>query len=333
MLKIGVVGATGYAGEEVIKILINHKAVEITELSAVIEKEEPISSIFPAFKGSLDLMCHKPDPDRMAKSVDIVFLALPPKVSMDIAPVFLKAKKAVIDLSADYRLDENVYKVWYGIEHKDKGNIANAVYGLPELYHDRIKKAKLIANPGCYPTSAILGVAPMLSAKAIDKGSVIIDSKSGVTGAGRKPDLALSFSEVNENFKAYKINQHQHMPEIDQELSNAAGSKIGVTFTPHLVPMNKGILSTIYFTLKKEAGAAELLALYKQFYKVAPFVRILDEGIFPETKNVYSTNFCDIGINVTGKRAIVITAIDNLWKGAASQAVQNMNLMVIIFQL
>ena len=327
MIKVGVVGATGYAGEEVIKILINHKGVSITELSAVIEKEEPISSIFPALKGRLDLMCHKPDPEAMSKNVDIVFLALPHKISMDIAPVFLKAKKIVIDLSADYRLDHDVYKIWYGMEHKDKSNIANAVYGLPELYHDKIKKAKLIANPGCYPTSAILGVAPMLDAKVIDKSSIIIDSKSGVTGAGRKPDLALSFSEVNENLKAYKVNEHQHKPEINKILSEVAGEEIDVVFTPHLIPMNRGILSTIYMKLKKALDTKGAIEMYRKFYSGRPFVRIYDEGKLPQTKDVVLTNYCDIGLKVTGGTLIAITCIDNLKKGAAGQAVQNMNII------
>jgi len=327
MLKIGVAGATGYAGEEVIKILINHKGVEITELSAVIEKEEPIASLFPAFKGSLDLICRKPDPERMSKNVDIVFLALPHKVSMDIAPVFLKAGKIVIDLSADYRLGADIYKIWYGIEHKDKDNIANAVYGLPELYHDRIKKAKLIANPGCYPTGAILGTAPILSAKAADKDSVIIDSKSGATGAGRKPDLALSFSEVNENLKAYKVNEHQHKPEINKILSEVAQEEIDVIFTPHLIPMNRGILSTIYMKLKKPLDTKGAIDIYRKFYSGKPFVRIYDEGKLPQIRDVAFSNYCDIGLKVTGKTLIAITCIDNLKKGAAGQAVQNMNII------
>ena len=327
MIKVGIVGATGYAGEELIKILINHRAVSINELSAVLEKEEPISSIFPHFLGRLDLMCHKPDPQMMAKLVDIVFLALPHKVSMDVAPVFLKAKKTVIDLSADYRLNHDVYKMWYGMEHKDKDNITNAVYGLPELYHDRIKKAKLIANPGCYPTGAILGVAPMLNAKAIDKSSIIIDSKSGVTGAGRKPDLSISFSEVNENLKAYKVNEHQHKPEINKILSEVAGEEIDVVFTPHLIPINRGILSTIYMKLKKPLDTKGAIEMYRKFYSGRPFVRIYDEGKFPQIRDIVLSNYCDIGLKVTGGTLIAITCIDNLKKGAAGQAVQNMNII------
>ncbi len=327
MLKVGVVGATGYAGEEVIKILLNHKDVKITELQAVIDKEEPISSIFPAFKGKIDIICKKPDPEAMAKNMDLVFLGLPHKVSMELAPLFLKAGKPVIDLSADYRLAPDVYKIWYGVEHKDKTNLPKAVYGLPELYHDAIKKARLIANPGCYPTGAILGIAPMLSQKAIDQDQIIVDSKSGVTGAGRKPDLALSFSEVNENLKAYKVNEHQHKPEINKILSEVAGKAIDIVFTPHLIPMNRGILSTIYLKLNKKLDTKAVIDIYKKFYKGKPFIRISDEGKLPQIRDVVFTNYCDIGVKVTGNTLIVVACIDNLKKGAAGQAVQNMNIM------
>jgi len=327
MVRVGVVGATGYAGEEVIKILINHKKVKITELSAVIEKEEPISSIFPIFKGKIDLICKKPDPGQMAKEIDIVFLALPHRISMEVAPIFLKAKKPVIDLSADYRLEPDVYKAWYGAEHKDKENLGDAVYGLPELYYDRIKRARLIANPGCYPTGVILGIAAALKEGIVQADYMIADSKSGVTGAGRKPDLALSFAEVNENLKAYKINEHQHKPEIARILSDVAGKEVDVVFTPHLIPMNRGILSTIYLKLTKKMDTKAVLDIYRTFYKGKPFVRISDEGKFPQIRDVVFTNYCDIGAKVAGNTLIVVACIDNLKKGAAGQAVQNMNIM------
>ncbi|MFA5142678.1 MAG: N-acetyl-gamma-glutamyl-phosphate reductase [Candidatus Omnitrophota bacterium] len=327
MIKAGVVGATGYAGEEVIKILVNHKGVKITELSAVIDKEEQFSSIFPAFKGKLDLICKKPNPEAMAGNVDLVFLGLPHKVSMELVPVFMKAGKTIIDLSADYRLSPEVYKVWYGIEHKDKENLPKAVYGLPELYYDAIKKAKLIANPGCYPTSVILGIAPILKEKAIKTDYMIADSKSGATGAGRKPDLALSFCEVNENLKAYKANEHQHKPEIGKILSEVAGKEIDVIFTPHLIPMNRGILSTIYLKLNKALDTKSVLGVYKKFYQDKPFVRISDEGRLPQIRDIVGTNYCDIGLKVTGDTLIIVSCIDNLKKGAAGQAVQNMNII------
>jgi N-acetyl-gamma-glutamyl-phosphate reductase len=327
MLKVGVVGATGYAGEEVIKILLGHKGVKITELSAIIDKEEPFSSIFPAFKGQLDIVCKKPDPEAMAKNIDLVFLGLPHKVSMDVAPAFLKANKPVIDLSADYRLDPDTYKIWYGAEHRDKSNLAQAVYGLPELYFDKIKKAKLLSNPGCYPTGIILGISPSLKSGIADSSRIISDSKSGVTGAGRKPDLALSFAEVNENLKAYKVNEHQHKPEINRFLSDVAGKSIDIVFTPHLIPMNRGILSTIYLKLTKKLDTRAVIQIYREFYKGKPFVRISDEGKLPQIRDVVGTNYCDIGIKVTGDDLIIVSCIDNLKKGAAGQAVQNMNIM------
>jgi N-acetyl-gamma-glutamyl-phosphate reductase len=327
MLRVGVVGATGYAGEEVIKILLGHKEVKITELSAVIDREESFSSIFPAFKGKLDIICKKPDPEAMAGNVDLVFLGLPHKVSMEVAPAFLKRGKLVIDLSADYRLDPDVYKVWYGTEHKDKANLGQAVYGLPELYLEKIKKAKLLSNPGCYPTGIILGISPALKNGIIDQARIISDSKSGVTGAGRKPDLALSFAEVNENLKAYKVNDHQHKPEINRILSNVAGKAIDIIFTPHLIPMNRGILSTIYLKLTKKLDTKAVIDIYRDFYKGKPFVRISEEGKLPQIRDVVGTNYCDIGIKATGDDLIIIACIDNLKKGAAGQAVQNMNIM------
>ncbi|MDD5424657.1 MAG: N-acetyl-gamma-glutamyl-phosphate reductase [Candidatus Omnitrophica bacterium] len=327
-MNVAVVGATGYAGCELIKILLGHPEVTITSVSRRAEGSDRISDIFPVFRGQLELPCENVNVPRICKSADIIFLSLPHKVSMIFVPEFLKAGKKVIDLSADYRFkDAAVYEKWYGTGHTSPELLKAAVYGLPELNRAEISKSGFVANPGCYPTGSILGCVPLLKEGMIDVSQIIIDAKSGATGAGRTPSLALMFSETNENLKAYKVNQHQHMPEIDQALSDAAGSKVEITFTPHLVPMNRGILSTIYMTLRKDSSAEELLKVYGRFYKDAPFVRVLDEGVFPETKDVLGTNFCDIGIKVTGKRAIVITAIDNLYKGASSQAVHNMNLM------
>ncbi len=328
VLKVAVVGATGYAGCELIKILLRHPEAEITSISAKIDKPELISNIFPVFKGQLELVCGELDITAASKSADLIFLALPHKVSMEFAPKFLKSGMKVIDLSADYRLNSVLeYETWYGAKHTSAELLSSSVYGLPELYRKDIRNVKLLANPGCYPTASILGCAPLVKKSLVEADRIIIDAKSGVTGAGRSPSMGLHFPETNENFRAYKVNQHQHMPEINQELSKLAGSKVSVTFTPHLVPMNRGILSTIYLTLKKRLDTKEVVAAYKDFYGDEPFVRVLDEGVFPETKNVCGTNFCDIGIKVTDKMAIVVTAIDNLWKGAASQAVQNMNIM------
>lgn len=329
MLKVAVVGATGYTGEEMVKILCAHPKIKITSLTAKIDAPEKIQDLFPSLLGKIDMMCELPNEEKVARSSDFIFLALPHRVSMEVAPRFLKKSKRVIDLSADYRLPGEIYQKWYGAHHKDKAGLKIAVYGLPELYKERIKAAKLIANPGCYPTSIILGLAPLFKNNLADPGMVIADSKSGVTGAGRKADLALSFGEVNESLKAYKINEHQHSPEINQELSNLIKKETQVVFVPHLIPMNRGILSTIYVKVKKLMNTSAVIELYRGFYKDAPFVKVLDEGQLPQIKEIRNTNFCHIGIKMDTKRAlcVIVSAIDNLTKGAAGQAVQNMNLM------
>jgi len=326
MIRVGVVGATGYTGEEIVKCLARHSGVEITSLSAIIDKPTKISELFPSLEGRCDIVCKELDIDEVAGVTDLVFLALPHRVSIKIAPEFIKRGKKVIDLSADYRLEADVYEEWYGAPQTDKENLKQAVYGLPELYRKDIKKAQLIANPGCYPTSIILAAAPLVKAGLVDEGDIIADSKSGVTGAGRKALLPLCFSEVNESLKAYKINAHQHKPEVNQELSKVAGKDVDILFAPHLIPMNRGILSTIYFKLKKKASVKDLAAAYKKMYKDEPFVRVKESGL-PEIKNIVNTNFCEIGMVVTGDRAVVVSCIDNLLKGAAGQAVQNMNIM------
>lgn len=327
MLNVGIVGATGYAGEELVDILLRHPEVRITSISAKIDKPKAISAIFPKFKGKIGLICKEPDIKEITGKCELVFLALPHTVSMEIAPALLKAGKKVIDLSADYRLkDTNVYEKFYQVKQKDKTHLAEAVYGLPELYRAKIKGARLVANPGCYPTASILALAPLVALNLADISSIIIDAKSGVTGAGRKLAEGFLFSEINEDFKAYKINAHQHAPEINQELSKLAGKKINVTFVPHLLPVSRGILATVY--VKKAKGKQQnLINLYKKFYKKEPFVRIRDEGDFPRIKDVVGTNFCDIGIKDSGNSIIIIATIDNLLKGASGQAVQNMNIM------
>jgi N-acetyl-gamma-glutamyl-phosphate reductase len=329
MIKVGIIGATGYTGEELINILLRHPHVKLTYLSAKIDKEQSIDEIFPQLRNRLDLECEILDIQRAISKADLFFLALPHTVSFDVAPMLLGHKKKVIDLSADYRLkNSNLYKEWYKVEHSDKSNLKKSVYGLPELYREKIKKADLIANPGCYPTAAILGISPAIVSGLIDLESVIIDAKSGVTGAGRKASMAFFYSEINESLKAYKIDNHQHMPEINQELSSLAGKNINVTFCPHLVPMNRGILETIYLKTKKKVVLTQILKIYKRFYKTEPFVRIVDSESY-STKSVLGTNFCDIGFKVKngGNLLIVISTIDNLQKGAAGQAVQNMNIM------
>jgi len=330
MIKVGIVGATGYAGEELIDILLRHPDVKIVNLSAKIDRAQNISAIFPKLKGRIALICTLPDIKEITRKCDLVFLALPHTVSMEIVPKLLSAGKKVIDLSADYRLEDvKVYAQFYNTVHKDKMNLVKAVYGLPELYRARIKGAQLIANPGCYPTAGILALAPLVALNLVDSGSIIIDAKSGVTGAGKKVAESLLFSEINEDFKAYKVNIHQHAPEINQELSKLAGKKINVTFVPHLLPLNRGILETIYLKKKQKSKNKyeDLINLYKKFYKKEPFVRIREEGDFPKIKDVAGTNFFDIGIKDCGDSIIIIAAIDNLLKGASGQAVQNMNIM------
>lgn len=329
MVKIGIMGATGYAGRELVSILLRHSKVEISLLQAKMDAPSVYSAIFPEFYRRLELICELPNTKKVIKNCELVFLALPHKVSMIFVPELLNAGLKVIDLSADYRLDAATYKHWYGAEHTDKANIAKAAYGLPELYREKIKKANLIANPGCYPTSAILGLAPLVKEKAAVSSSIIIDSKSGTSGAGRTASLALSFAEVNENFKAYKVNKHQHSPEMNQELSKLAGEAVEVVFTPHLLPINRGILSTMYVKFPKRLNTKEVIEVYRKFYKDEPFVRVFDEGSSIETKNVSGTNFCDIGVVVDERKsqAIILSAIDNLVKGASGQAVENMNIM------
>ncbi|MCM8780659.1 MAG: N-acetyl-gamma-glutamyl-phosphate reductase [Candidatus Omnitrophica bacterium] len=331
MINVGIVGATGYAGEELISILLKHPQVIIKSLSAKISQPKKISDIFTRFKGRIDLICDKPNTKNISANCDLVFLALPHTASMDFVPDLLKAGKRIIDLSADYRLrDISIYEKFYNIKHKDKTNLKYAIYGLPEIYRNKIRDARLIANPGCYPTAAILALAPLVSLdSSFDLDSIIIDAKSGLTGAGRKPTEEILFAEANEDLRAYKVNVHQHMPEINQELSKLADRKVQVNFVPHIVPLNRGILATVY--IKRIKGIKDfkqsLVSLYKRFYKNEPFVRIRPESEFPRLKDVVGTNFCDIGIREDGYNVIIISVIDNLLKGASGQAVQNMNIM------
>ncbi len=329
MIRVAVVGATGYAGEELLRILIRHPQVKVNSVSAKIDAPQKISRIFPELGGKLDLVCQEPDFSKIVPECEMAFLALPHRVSMEVAPEFLKTGKKVIDLSADYRLkNASVYEKWYGIKHKNPGYLAQAVYGLPELYREKIRQAKLLANPGCYPTGIILGCLPPLAKSLIERQNIIVDAKTGLSGAGREKEAKL-FPEMQDNFRAYKVDAHQHAPEINQELSNFSGQKLEITFTPHLIPIKRGILSTIYLQLKKTLSQQEAQKLYQDFYRDEPFVKVLPQGTLPQIKDVVKTNFCHIGlkINPAKKIAIVICAIDNLVKGASGQAVQNMNIM------
>ncbi|MBA2123377.1 N-acetyl-gamma-glutamyl-phosphate reductase [bacterium Unc6] len=331
-MRIGIMGIKGYAGEKLLRILIRHPDVQVSALSSRVGEKTPISDIFPWAKGILDdLSCEDYTAERISEVADIVFLALPHRASMDIAYKILKLEKKVIDLSADFRLKNiSKYEKYYE-KHKYPELLKKAVYGLPEIYRKQISKADLVANPGCYPTSIILALAPIAGGEFLDKNKcIIIDSKSGVTGAGKNLKEELLFAQANENIKAYSVNSHQHTPEIEQELSYLAGSDISIVFVPHLVPMNRGILSTVYVPLKKDVDEFTLKSSYRDFYRGEPFVRIRSAPDYPETSDVFDTNFCDICVAFDKSKnlAIVISVIDNLLKGASGQAVQNMNIML-----
>ena len=329
MLKVAVVGASGYTGVELIRLLVGHPEIDITCVTSRQHEGLPISQVFPSLAGFCELLCEPLDVAAIAAKADLVFTALPHKSAMEVIPGFLAAGCKVIDLSADYRLqDQATYEHWYQ-EHSSPELLADAVYGLPELFRAEIKNARLIANPGCYPTSVALGLAPLLQNDLVDPASLIIDSKSGTSGAGRGAKQGSLFCEVNEGFKAYGVANHRHTPEIEQTLSALAGNPVQVNFTPHLLPINRGILSTMYATLREQKSTSELIELYRIRYAAEGFVRVMPGGELPNVANVRGTNFCDIGLvsdERTG-RVIVISAIDNLVKGAAGQALQNMNLI------
>ncbi len=332
MLRVGIIGVKGYTGEELISILLKHPRVKINYLSARVDKPVPISRIFPRFKNKLNVICRNFDLKQAIENCDLFFLALPHTASMAVTPLLLKADKKVIDLSADYRIkDRGIYESAYKVKHSDINNISRAAYGLPELNKTAIKKASLVANPGCYPTAAILAIAPLLRNKSYSLRDIVIDAKSGYSGAGRKPVDDPFMLELKDDFKAYKVDAHQHAPEIEQELSGLLKKKTKVTFVPHLLPVERGILETIYIrnSLRSPVSGPQLISLYRKFYKNSPFVRIKKEGEFPRLKDVRFSNFCDIGIKVSEDKnmIILISAIDNLVKGASGQAVQNMNLI------
>ncbi len=330
-INIAIVGSSGYTGGELYRLLLNHPHVRVASVTSEKSAGKPLTTIFPHLAGLADLVCEPLDPEAIAKKTDFVFLALPHVTSQEAAFRFHQLGKKVVDLSADYRLaDPTVYETWYEHCHQYPDLLKSAVYGLPELHREKIKKASLVANPGCYPTGAILALAPLIKKGFVDLKSLIIDSKSGVSGAGRSPSLAHHYPEVNEGLMAYKIGTHRHTPEIEQELTMLAGHSVTISFTPHLIPMNRGILTTTYAALKTAADTGVVHALYHEFYRDEPFVRLLAPGEFPNVRNVRGANFCDIGVYADRRtnRVVVVSAIDNLVKGASGQAIQNMNLMM-----
>ncbi|MCB4791379.1 MAG: N-acetyl-gamma-glutamyl-phosphate reductase [Elusimicrobia bacterium] len=329
-INVAIAGIKGYTGEVLLEILSSHEGVKLAlATSRLSGKPVPVKEIYPDL-GDINLMCENLDVEVLAKKTDIVFLALPHKVSLELVPEFLKHNVKVIDLSADFRLNSaEVYEKWYGGKHSAPHVLKDAVYGLPEFYAKDIKNAKLIANPGCYPTTVILGCAPALRNGLVDTGSIIADAKSGVSGAGR--NFSKEYFQIHHpDHRAYNIaGKHRHIPEMEQELSKIAKKEITLTFTPHIIPVERGMLSTIYMNLSKKTDVKAMVKIYKEFYKDKPFIRVLDEGEIPNIKSVVYTNYCDIGLDIDQRtnRLIVVSCIDNLVKGASGQAVQNMNIM------
>jgi N-acetyl-gamma-glutamyl-phosphate reductase len=324
MITVAILGATGYTALEAIKLLLRHPEAKIVAVTSRQEGSPPISTVHPSLVGRLDLPLEDLGPDEVGSRADCVFSCLPHCASAEIIPQVLAAGATVIDFSADYRLDDAAtYREWYGHEHPDAGRLGATVYGLPELFRGRIAGAKLVANPGCYSTSAILPLAPLVKSGKFHLDDVIIDSKSGVSGAGRSPKLMTHFPECNESMSAYNVGRHRHTPEIEQVLGRHAGTRPDVIFTPQLAPMDRGILSTIYIRPKQPIGEGEAMHLLREAYAGERFVRVVDH--LPATKDTVDTNFCDITARVVRGRVLLISCLDNLVKGAAGAAVQNLN--------
>lgn len=330
MIKVGIVGASGYTGVELVRILLRHPEAELTILTSRSYAGKEIAGVFPHLAGLTDRVLEEFDPEKMATECDVVFTALPHGHAVPVAKSVLARGKKLIDLGADFRFrDATVYEAWYKVKHEAPELARRAVYGLPELYREQIREASLVGNPGCYPTATLLATVPLLEAGLIDPATIIIDAKSGISGAGRRLDLRTHYAEVNENIEAYNVAVHRHTPEIEQELTRAAGKEVRVSFTPHLVPQTRGILVTVYARLTQELQTGALLDVYREFYRNEPFIRVLPEGVLPRTKNVTGSNLVHLGVVADSRtgRAVLLAALDNLVKGAAGQAVQNMNLL------
>lgn len=330
--RVAIAGASGYAGAELVRLAAAHPYYQITAVTSEKSAGQLISAVFPSLTGIVEHRFEALAPEALAERADAVFLALPHTKSQDPVALCMKAGKLVVDLSADYRLkDVAAYEEWYQTPHAHPGLLAEAVYGLPELHREAIAKAKLVASPGCYPTAAILQLAPLFAKQLVQPDMIVIDAKSGISGAGRSPALPYHFPEAHESLEPYKIGKHRHIPEIEQELSGMIGKAGSVTiaFTPHLVPMNRGILSTAYCKLVHDMTLADLRALYKEFYKGERFVRLYEDTV-PNPRYIKGSNFCDVGVYTDPRAGWVVTvaAVDNLVKGAAGQAIQAMNLMM-----
>ncbi len=330
--RIAIAGASGYAGAELVRLAAAHPYFEIAAVTSEKSAGQSVASVFPSLTGVVQHTFEALAPEALADRADALFLALPHTKSQDPVALCMKAGKLVVDLSADYRLkDVAAYETWYQTPHAHPALLREAVYGLPELHRNAIAKAKLVASPGCYPTAAILQLAPLFAKGLIQPDSIVIDAKSGISGAGRSPALPYHFPEAHESLEPYKIGKHRHIPEIEQELSGVMGmpGTVTVAFTPHLVPMNRGILSTAYCKLKTDIKLPELRAMYREFYNGERFIRLY-EDIVPNPRYIKGSNFCDIGVYTDARAGWVVTvaAIDNLVKGAAGQAIQAMNLMM-----
>ncbi|MCC6446422.1 MAG: N-acetyl-gamma-glutamyl-phosphate reductase [Armatimonadetes bacterium] len=332
MVRVGILKASGYGGGELLRLLAGHPQAQLAYVTSETYRGKSIADAFPGLKGVVDLPCEAFDLKAACESADCFFLTTSNGEAMKLAPSLLAAGKKVIDLSADFRFkSRETYEKWYEIEHQSPELLDEAAYGLPEINREAVMKARLVANPGCYVTASLLALLPLVSGKRVDPASLIVDAKSGVSGAGRSSfKLDYHFPELNESVRAYNIaGQHRHTPEIEQILSLAAGSKIILSFTPHLISITRGIHATCYADLSGRESTADLLALYSDFYSQAPFVVMLSEGEYPSTKSTFGSNFCQISLKVDERtnRVVVCSVLDNLVKGAAGQAVQNMNLM------
>lgn len=330
MIRVGIIGSTGYAGGELVRILLGHKEVEIKWFGSRSYIDKKYASVYQNMFQIVDAVCLDDNMEELADQVDVIFTATPQGFCASLINEEILSKVKVIDLSADFRIkDVSVYEKWYGIEHKAPQFIEEAVYGLCEINREDIKKARLVANPGCYTTCSILTAYPLAKERLIDMSTLIVDAKSGTSGAGRGAKVANLYCEVNENMKAYGVANHRHTPEIEEQLGYASGEEGFINFTPHLVPMNRGILATEYAKLTREVTYEEVKAIYDKYYENEKFIRVLDEGVYPETKWVEGSNYVDIGFKIDPRtnRIIMMGAIDNLVKGAAGQAVQNMNLV------
>ena len=330
MIKVGIIGSTGYAGAELVRILTGHKEAEIVWYGSRSYVDKQYADVYRNMFQIVDAACMDDNMDELARHVDVIFTATPQRLCASLVNEDILSKTKIIDLSADFRIkDVSVYEKWYGIEHKSPQFINEAVYGLCEINRDKVKGARLVANPGCYTTCSILTAYPLAKEGIIDMSTLIVDAKSGTSGAGRGAKLPNLFCEVNENMKPYGVATHRHTPEIEEQLGYASGEKTVINFTPHLVPMNRGILATEYASLKKDVTYEKVKAIYDKYYSDEKFVRVLKENELPETKWVEGSNYVDINFKIDPRtnRIIMMGAIDNLVKGAAGQAVQNMNLM------